>query len=289
MEVPAPVAGKKGRLRPLSRRTGNSVRRGSRAADGPRAERRREQLGKLKLKKKEKELSQAAAGQMLSNIFEACDYEANRVPLEVLVSYTRYRRERHVLRWLVLVVLTLFLLVPVMFVTPEVQVSELNGNTGQPILQIQAASWIPIDKVTAVSGEYSLPVYEMGQGLYQVIPDRNGMVTVRVFLKNQQYTETEYLVENVDVEPPVLLSSRRNGDLLELHFQEEDGHIDYEGIYAVDIYGQTVYPVSYDESKKLVIFRYPDTNMNIFVSDEYENQLQLVLTIYEGSGRQTDR
>ena len=43
-------------------------------------------------------LSNEGADQMLSNVFEACDFEPNRVPLEVLQSYSHYRRERHILQ-----------------------------------------------------------------------------------------------------------------------------------------------------------------------------------------------
>lgn len=237
-------------------------------------------MGRLFFRKKDLKLSEAVASQMLSNIFDACDYEASQVPMEVLVSYTQYRRERHYLRWVVLVLLLLFLAVPVLFVTPEVEISELNASTGRPILQVEAASWMPIDKVTAVTGDYSLPVYEMSEGVYQIIPDRNGVVTVKVVLKNQQYTQKDYLVENVDVDPPVLVGSQRTGDLLELFFEEEGGRIDYEGIYAIDSTGKKVYPVAFEEEKGRVVFEYPDDSMNIFVSDEYENMLQLVLTIY---------
>ena len=235
-------------------------------------------MGRL-FKKKKPELSQTAASQMLSNIFDACEYEANQVPMEVLVSYARYRRERYFLRWGVVVLLVLFLMLPVLFVTPEVTISEQGGAPGQPILQVEAHSWMPIDRVTAVTGGHSLPVYEMSNGVYQIIPDRNGIVTVTVVLKNQQYTQQEFLVEDVDVDPPVLVGSRRVDDNLELLFQEEDGKIDYAGIYAIDNQGQTVYPLSYDEKRCLVVFAYPSDSMNIFVSDEYGNVLQLVLTV----------
>ena len=231
-------------------------------------------------RKKEYVLSQEVAGQMLSNIFDACDYEANQVPMDVLVSYTKYRKERYYLRWIVLVLLTLFLMLPILFVTPEVDISQMNATSGRPILQVEASSWLPIDRVTAQTGDYSLPVYEMSEGVYQIIPDRNGIVTGKVVLKNQQYTEKEFLVDGVDVDPPVLVGSQRTGDLLELFFKEEGGSILFEEIYAVDSTGKKVYPVAFDRETCSVTFEYPEDSMNIFVSDEYENVLQLVLTIF---------
>ena len=69
-----------------------------------------------KKKQTEPTLSQEAAGQMLSNVFEACDFEANRVPLEVLQSYSHYRRERNILQKAIIVlVVLLFLMLPVLF------------------------------------------------------------------------------------------------------------------------------------------------------------------------------
>ena len=65
-------------------------------------------MGKLFRKKKDEvTLSPDAASQMLSNVFEACDYEANKVPLEVLRSYSNYRRERPLLQPAIILVLAL--------------------------------------------------------------------------------------------------------------------------------------------------------------------------------------
>lgn len=234
-------------------------------------------MGNPFVRKKEHELSQAVASQMLSNIFDACELEANQVPMDVLVSYTRYRRERHYLRWCVLGLLVLFLLVPLLFVTPDVTITP-EGEPGRPVLRVEAQSFLPIGRVTATVGGYSLPVYEMRYGVYQVIPDRNSVVKVRVELKNHQYTEQEIQVENVDVEPPELLGSQHRGDNLELKLRDA-GKIDYAGVYARTSRGQMVYPVSYDEEKGIVAFAYPQEPMNIFVPDEYANVLQLVLTL----------
>ena len=234
-------------------------------------------MGNPFVRKKEHELSQAAASQMLSNIFDACEFEANQVPMDVLVSYTRYRRERHYLRWCVLGLLVLFLLVPLLFVTPELTITP-EGEPGRPVLRIETKAFLPIERVSAAVGGYNLPVYEMGAGEYQVIPDRNGVVKIKVELKNHQYTQEEIWVENVDVTPPELLGSKRRGDYLELKLQD-NGKIDFEGIYALTGRGKKVFPVSYSEAKGTVAFAYPQDAMNIFIPDEYANVLQLVLTL----------
>ena len=60
-------------------------------------------------------LSKEVADQMLSNVFEACDFEPNRVPLEVLQSYSHYRRERHILQKCIIVLVVAGLLTAVLF------------------------------------------------------------------------------------------------------------------------------------------------------------------------------
>ena len=104
-------------------------------------------------KKQEQEatLSQEAAGQMLSNIFEACDYEPNRVPMEVLQSYSHYRRERHILqKGIIVLAVLMFLLLPLLFVTANVEVGWVQGTPpGSPIVQVAARSLIPVESVTA--------------------------------------------------------------------------------------------------------------------------------------------
>ena len=74
-------------------------------------------------------LDDQIAKQMLENIFEACDMESNKIPLEVLTSYSNYRRERFALQRLVLVVImVLFFLLPVLFIAPKISIRELPAT-----------------------------------------------------------------------------------------------------------------------------------------------------------------
>ena len=60
-----------------------------------------------------------AAGRILAQAFEANQMELNTIPLEVLASYSNYRRERFTLqRTILVIIMTLFLLLPFLFVPP---------------------------------------------------------------------------------------------------------------------------------------------------------------------------
>jgi len=221
------------------------------------------------------------AGQMLNNVFESCDYEANRVSLEVLQSYSHYRRERHLLqKGIILIVVLLFLMLPMLFVTANVDVGWVQGTPpGSPVVQITAKSVVPVESVTASMGEYTLEVYQVADGLYRIHPNRNGTLLVTVTLANKQFTEHTIQVDNVDVDPPQLVGSQLVDDELEIFFTDTVSDLDYASIYAVDKSGNVVYPLRYDREAMSVTFAYPESYLNIFVSDTCKNTLQLVLTV----------
>lgn len=225
-------------------------------------------------------LSKEVADQMLSNVFEACDFEPNRVPLEVLQSYSHYRRERHILqKCIIVLVVILFLMLPILFITANVEVTWVEGTPlGSPIVQVTAKSIVPVESITASIGDYSLEVYQVSDGIYQIHPDANGTLMVTVTLANKQFTEHKVEVTGVDVEPPTLVSSQLVNGELEIFFSDDISDIDFSTVYAVDTAGKVVYPLRHDSDAVSVTFDYPEDHLNIFVSDTCGNTLQLVLT-----------
>lgn len=225
-------------------------------------------------------LSQEVAGQMLNNVFEACEFEANRVPLEVLQSYSHYRRERNILqKCIIILVVLLFLMLPVLFITANVEISWVEGTPpGSPIVQVSARSVIPVESITATMGDYTLEVYQVDEGIYRIHPSTNGTLLVTVTLVNKQFTEHLIEVTGVDVDPPTLAGSQLVDGELEIFFTDNMSSINFETIYAVDSKGKVVYPLTHDEGSMSVTFAYPEDYLNIFVADTCGNILQLVLT-----------
>lgn len=225
-------------------------------------------------------LSKEVADQMLSNVFEACDFEPNRVPLEVLQSYSHYRRERHILqKCIIVLVVLLFLMLPILFITANVEIAWVEGTPpGSPVIQVLAKSIVPVESITASIGDYALDVYQVSDGIYQIHPNANGTLLVTVTLTNKQFTEHKVEVTGVDVEPPVLVSSQLVDGELEIFFSDDISAIDFTTVYAVDPQAQVVYPLRHDPEAVSVTFAYPEDYLNIFVSDTCGNTLQLVLT-----------
>lgn len=228
-------------------------------------------------------LDEKTAGQMLQNIFDACEVEPNSVPLSVLTSYSNYRRERFLLQRLLLgIIMLCFCLVPLLFITPDMQLNlQDSGVKGKPSYVLAVNSLIPISRITAtVDGRY-VPVYEIGNKTYSVEPVSNGTMIVTVTLKNHQFSSESFNVTGVDTSSPVVLSDRLAGGQVYLYMSDLDSGIDYEGISATDIDGKEVLPVFYDESQNYVVFDYPEKSLNIYIPDKVGNTLHLILTVRE--------
>lgn len=229
-------------------------------------------------------LDNQIAKQMLENIFEACDMEANKIPLEVLSSYSNYRRERFALQKLILIIMmVLFFLLPVLFIAPTVSIQETSASTQtDPVYELHVSSvFPPVSRVTATIDGHNIPVYETGTRQYSIEPTANGTMIVTVVLANHQYTVENIEVSGIDRTSPVLISNEVQDGQLLLYLQDEEGGsgIDYEHIYAADGTGNQILPVSWDEETGCVIFDYPTSSLNIFVPDLAGNTLQLILTL----------
>ncbi|MGC4020351.1 MAG: hypothetical protein QM793_14755 [Muricomes sp.] len=237
---------------------------------------------KDKFKKTEEPvLDEKTATQMLENIFDACEMEPNSVPLSVLTSYSNYRRERFLLQRLLLIVIMLcFCLVPLLFLTPDITLKmKESNNNGKPACELIVNSLIPISRITATVDGNNVPVYEVGNKTYSIEPTLNGTMTVTVLLKNHQFSSKTIDITGVDTATPTVISDKVVNDQIYLYLSDSDSGVDYEGISAVDIEGEEVLPVSYDDTKNYVIFDYPKKSLNIYIPDKAGNTLHLILTV----------
>lgn len=228
------------------------------------------------------ELDEATASQMLENIFEACSMEPNSIPMNVLASYSNYRKERYSFQRIILAfIMVLFCLLPLLFIPPNAQTVKLPvENIGHPVYEISVDTVFPaVDRISATIDGVNIPIYETGERIYSVQPTRNGDMTVTISLGNRQYETKVISVTDVDCDAPVLLGSElKDGELI-LHLNDDVSGIDYENITAADTLGNTYKPASYDEAEQCVVFAYPDSDLNIFIPDRAANELQLVLTV----------
>ena len=165
------------------------------------------------------QLDPETASRILEQTFEANEMEKNTIPLEVLASYSNYRRERFSLqRMLLIVIMLLFVLLPLLFIPASFTIGEdpTAGRDYNPVYALQVDSFMLVDRVNATIDGYNIPIYEVDSHVYSIEPSRNGRMAVTVTLANRQ-SRTQYIdVTTVDREIPIATSCVKEDDLIYL-------------------------------------------------------------------------
>lgn len=226
-------------------------------------------------------LDQDIASKILENVFQDNQVEPNSIPLEVLTSYSSYRKERFALqRTILIIMMVLFLMLPFLFVAPSFSIDTNDKEyTSTPVYNVDVDSFMPISRITATIDGHNTPVYEVDAHKYSIEPSVNGKMKVTVTLINKQKTTRYVDVTCVDMEVPVLVSSRWDDENVYLTLSDTGSGINFSNITASDINGNTVSPVSTDASKGLIVFKYPTAPINVYIPDNAGNSLQLALSL----------
>ena len=233
-------------------------------------------------KEPELALDMEVASKILENVFEESEVEPNTIPLEVLTSYSSYRKERFALqRTILIIIMALFLLLPLLFISPTFTLTTLNeeGYTSTPAYEVIVDTFMPVSRITATIDGRNIPVYEVDAHKYSIEPSVNGQMKVTVTLVNRQQVTHYITVGNVDVEAPVIVSNDSDGENVYLNLSDTGSGINFKEIKAIDTKGNTVKPVYCDESNGRIGFTYPEDSLNVYVTDYAGNTLQLVLSI----------
>ncbi len=229
----------------------------------------------------EPQLDIETAGKILEQAFAANGAEPNTTPLDILTAYSNYRRERFTLqRSVLIVVMTLFLLLPFLFIAPDFTLTpKSEARPANPIYSLEVNTFMLVERITATIDGHSLPVYEVDSHVYSIEPTRNGRMEVTVTLVNHQ-TLTQYIdVDSVDLDAPTVVSNSTEDGLVHLYLSDPGSGVNYEAIRATSADGQEVLPLSYDEEAGCVTFLYPDSSLNVYIPDHADNALHLILTV----------
>lgn len=228
------------------------------------------------------QLSYEAASRILERAFEANEMENNSIPLEVLASYSSYRKERFTLqRTILVVIMTLFILLPLLFIPAAftVNVDETLGRNFNPIYKLTVDSMMLVDRVSATIDGFNIPVYEVDSHVYSIEPSRNGEMEVTVTLINKQTVTQRVDVTGVDREVPTADSCSKEGDELHLYLSDSGSGVDYSKIEAYDLDGNMIEPSAVNEQTGCVTLPAVSDTINVYVADLAGNKLQLILTI----------
>ena len=230
-------------------------------------------------KKQDGMLDMNEAAGILENVFRECDRRPNSVPMEALSSYAIYRKERFGLqRTFLVTMLVLFFLLPFLFIDSKYSVHmEPAGERRLPVYVIEVSSPLPVFRVTAKVRSQRLPVYEADAKTYTVEPTRNGEMQIDVALMNRQNTASTVEVTEVDNRGPELVSSGVVGGEVRLYVRDDGVGTDPARAYGLTPDGTRVEPLRADAGEGLVVFAYPDTDLDVYVPDHIGNSLHLAM------------
>lgn len=220
------------------------------------------------------------AEQMLANVFTACSREQNTIPLEVLTSYSNYRKERYTIqRTLIVLILLLFMLLPVLFLYGDIHITPSNPSSAEnPAYHISIDTAIPIRRIQARIDGQTVPIYEISENEYMIQPGKNGQMSISVMLVNRQYTSVDLQVSGVDAETPQLVSTESDDACVYLYVSDEMSGVNYNDISVTDPDGSISAPVNIDVDAGCITLSYPDRPMNICIPDMRGNVLRIELT-----------
>lgn len=226
------------------------------------------------------QLTLEAADEILTKAFEAAGIEPNTTPLNVLASYSNYRKERFTTqRTILVIIMTLFLLLPLLFVPSRFTLSlQTPDQDPNPIYQLQVDTFMLVRRITATIDGHSIPVYEMDSHVYSVEPTRNGQMDVTVTLVNNQTLTHSIDVSDVDLDVPVVTGSGMEKGNVYLLLSDTGSGINYEAITATYPDGTSVPLSSYDESTGRITFDHPKESLNVLIPDYAQNTLHLILS-----------
>lgn len=222
------------------------------------------------------------AGRILEQTFEANNMKKSTIPLEVLASYSNYRRERFSLqRTILVIIMVLFLLLPLLFVPASFTVKEDKTleRSYNPAYLLEVDSFMLVDRVNATIDGRNIPLYEVDSHVYFIEPTANGKMAVTVTLANRQ-SRTSYIdVTNVDREIPLATSCIKEDDFIRLYLSDNLSGVDFSSLQILDSKGNETTPVSIDPDRGCITFLTEENTLNIHVKDMAGNTLQLILTI----------
>lgn len=214
--------------------------------------------------------------QILQNILKRCGRDGNTIPLEALNSYAEYRQERFVLlRVLTALMLALFLMLPALFLWPELDIAVRTDTApNRRAYNLTVNCSVPIGTVTAVLNDKTVPVYEAAGTQYLVMPAENGLMNIEVVLKNGQRAQASIEVTGIDTKAPDAVRTEFDDTYMYIYLQDPSG-IDVHDIRVTDMRENVLSNWRYDHAQECIVLDYPDTDMLLAIPDIYGNTLTM--------------
>lgn len=142
---------------------------------------------------------------------------------------------------------------------------------------VDVQNFIPIKTIHASIDALNIPIEQLEHNHFLIKPNVNGIMKVTLTLSNSHSKTMLVNVNDCDRTPPKLIEKRRVNNRLQLVFEDDESGIDFSTMVVKDKDGNTITPISTDETKQIVVLPYHDESLEINVLDHSGNSLHLIL------------
>lgn len=172
-------------------------------------------------------------------------------------------------------ILLLLICLPLVFIKPDLNVTEQMGDDSLTIDLAVNSLW-PVQEVTASLNGSPLTLTETDSGYRAVVPE-NGLVTLTATTIFHATKEVSHTYTTIPVKLPSLEDYTIEGKVLTLILQPGTHKIDYDGIVMMDESGEYP-PTTITPGIRAVEFMLTGKDITISIPDEKGNVFQVYLS-----------
>ena len=218
-------------------------------------------------------LDQQTAGQLLNNVFSACDMQPNSIPIDTLESWGNYKRPPfEPLRKAAFIIIILLLFLPFMFFKPSIVAERTNIDGNQSAqYNVEIKTIVPVSLVSASLDGTPVPLKAENSKHYTVELQDNGTLEIVAATINGQTAKRQFKVAHIDSEKPEFIDSYSKDGYVYVLVRDRFSGIDYDNITGLT-------PVEYDEETGLIKFKVPDKPTPVDIPDKAGNVESLLLS-----------
>ncbi len=218
-------------------------------------------------------LDTRTAGQLLDNVFSACDMKPSAIPIEVLESWGNYKKPPfEPLKKFAFVITIILILLPLMFFKPSVIVERTDVDSAtNAVYDIEVKTLLPVSSVSASLDGKPVALTAKDGDTYTAELTENGNFEIIAVSLNGQTTTWNQKVTHIDSEKPEFLDSYSENGYVYILVRDTYSGIDYDNISGMT-------PEKYDENTGLITFKVPKSTVTITIPDKAGNEISLLLS-----------
>lgn len=155
----------------------------------------------------------------------------------------------------------------------EVTVGDSDDYITSPIT-IKVKSLLPTKEISASMDSQDLALEKNSRREYTAVVQKNGVLEITVTNFNTMYTTDFEQISGLDDNPPVIISSTIESDILTIVMEDSQSGIDFDSLFATSSAGVSQKPLTIDKTNYTATFSMDPLGLTVTVKDMAGHQVQ---------------